>query len=774
MSRRRRRKKQEEEREGVKLELKPETKRGILVVLFFALAAILFLSYLDLAGKAGMQIDELMATFFGWDRLLLPFMLILIGASMTFERVRLSTWNYIGIFFFFLSFNALLNLVAFKDAMPTSSLELASAGGYVGIFLFQILFALVGFWGSFVALVALLTVSIMLLFNTSLRSIFTVHTHLTGRVGAFFHRDRAVSETMNEEVEEEGEESEEAEDDEEGEEEAEEEASSGFRKTAVASKEPVEQVLSSKVRRKIEIPLDLLESRSTKANSGDLNRNREIIQRTLSQFGIEVEMADTSVGPTVTQFALRPAEGVKLARILALQNDLAMALAAHPIRIEAPIPGKSLVGVEVPNQAVALVCLRDLLESKAFKTRESNTSIALGKDVSGNAWIARLEKMPHLLVAGATGSGKSVCLHTIILSLLYQNGPDDLKFIMVDPKRVEMTVYTGIPHLLIPPITKIEDTINALKWAVREMERRLDILSKFGARDLEGYNAKAEAKIPKLVIIIDELADLMSTSRNEVEGSIVRIAQMARAVGIHLVLATQRPSVDVITGIIKANVPARIAFAVASQIDSRTILDSSGAEKLLGRGDMLYSSAELGKPKRLQGPFVSDGEIEKVVKFLRQVGEPDYNYTITEKQKTGTVLDLMDSEDGDPVLEEAIQVVLEAGKASTSLLQRRLKLGYSRAARIVDLLEQNGIVGPAEGAKPREILIKEWPPAGDAVALEELEEELDEELGIEEGEEAEGEETEDNEVEDVVEQESEEAEEDAEPEEDWFIDDKKS
>jgi S-DNA-T family DNA segregation ATPase FtsK/SpoIIIE len=395
--------------------------------------------------------------------------------------------------------------------------------------------------------------------------------------------------------------------------------------------------------------------------------------------------------------------------------------------------------------------------------------------------------MPHLLVAGATGSGKSVCLHTLILSLLYQNGPDDLKFVMVDPKRVELTAYAGIPHMLVPPITKVDETVNALKWAVREMERRLDVLAKFGARDLAGYNAKAEAKIPKLVIIIDELADLMATSRNEVEGLIVRIAQMARAVGIHLVLATQRPSVDVITGIIKANVPARIAFAVASQVDSRTIIDGAGAEKLLGRGDMLYTSAELGKPKRLQGPFVSDEEIERVTKFLRQAGEPDYNYTITQKQKTGTVLDMFNGAEGDsdPMLEEAIHVVIEAGKASTSLLQRRLKLGYARAARVIDMLEDAGVVGPADGAKPREVLMTEWPPAGSQM-VSANEEMLDE---VEDADEAEDEEendvgpapTEPEEIAVDVEAEEAEDEEDeveaetdaASGEEDWFIDETK-
>ena len=321
-----------------------------------------------------------------------------------------------------------------------------------------------------------------------------------------------------------------------------------------------------------------------------------------------------------------------------------------------------------------------------------------------------LDKMPHLLVAGATGSGKSVCLNTMIVSWLYRNGPDDLKLILIDPKRVELTSYNGIPHLLVPPITNVDDTINALKWAVREMERRLDLLSKFGVRNIDGYNAKSQERMPKIVIVIDELADLMTVSGREVEATIVRIAQMARAVGIYLVLATQRPSVDVITGLIKANIPGRIAFAVASQTDSRTILDQSGAEKLLGRGDMLFTSAEVAKPKRLQGAFISTEEVEAVVAYLRRKGSPNYNMAITEITKAGTVFD--DLGEQDEMLDEAIQVVLESGKASTSFLQRRLRLGYARAARIVDMMEEAGVVGPGSGAKPREILIESWPPGG--------------------------------------------------------------
>ncbi|MCI0479628.1 DNA translocase FtsK, partial [Candidatus Uhrbacteria bacterium] len=442
--------------------------------------------------------------------------------------------------------------------------------------------------------------------------------------------------------------------------------------------------------------------------SGDIEHNKSVIQRTLENFGIPVEMSEVSVGPTVTQFTLKPSEGVKLAKITALHNDLALALAAHPIRIEAPIPGKSLVGIEVPNQTIATVGVREILESRDWRERKTNLTFVLGKDVSGKPWVADVGRMPHLLVAGATGSGKSVCLNTLLMSLLYSNGPDDLKLILVDPKRVELPVYNGIPHLVVPVITDVEKTVNALKWALREMDRRFDVLAKFGSRDLASYNARAEEKIPNLVIVVDELADLMMTAMAEVEGAIVRLAQMSRAVGIHLVLATQRPSVDVITGLIKANIPARIAFAVASSTDSRTILDQMGAEKLLGRGDMLFTTAELTSPKRIQGAFVSDDEIKRVVEFLKSRYEPaDYDLAVTERPsgaETRFINGIPVEDDSDPFLPDAKEEILRAGKASASLLQRRLKVGYARAARILDLLEQEGFIGPGDGAKPREIL----------------------------------------------------------------------
>ncbi|MEK7619836.1 MAG: DNA translocase FtsK [Patescibacteria group bacterium] len=693
------------------LSLNPEAKRGIYVIFFFAAAALIFLSYFHIAGSVGIWINSALSSFFGLDRYLVPIVLIILGATLAYpDRGRLSTWNYLGLLFFFLSFNALLNLFIVNRPEPFTT-DLTLAGGYLGQFLATLLSAFLGYWGSVVSTAALLLVSVLLTFNTSLRSLTGAHSHLTGWFGAWLHRevDEGGEGDEVDEIEEELDQTSDLLVELDPSEAHEEEPA--FKSKPVATPVREEVALISHERREIAIPLKLLARSNSKAQSGDIERNKEIIEKTFEEFGINVEMGKTSVGPTVTQFTLRPSQGVKLSRIVSLQNDLALALAAHPLRMEAPIPGQSLVGIEVPNHKVATVTLRDVIETPEFQTAigKSSLAIPLGKDVSGSCYSIALEKMPHLLVAGATGSGKSVCLNTMIVSWLYQNGPDDLKLILVDPKRVELTAYNGIPHLLVPPIVSVDDTVNALKWTVREMERRLDLLSKVGARNIEGYNEKSQERMPRIVIIIDELADLMSASGREVEASIVRIAQMARAVGIHLVLATQRPSVDVITGLIKANVPGRIAFAVASQTDSRTILDQSGAEKLLGRGDMLFTSAEVAKPKRLQGAFISTDEIEEVVRYLRRRGEPDYNMAVTEITKAGTVFDSA-SGDGDDMLEEAIQVVLESGKASTSFLQRRLRLGYARAARIIDMMEEVGVVGPGSGAKPREILVDSWPP----------------------------------------------------------------
>jgi DNA segregation ATPase FtsK/SpoIIIE, S-DNA-T family len=461
-------------------------------------------------------------------------------------------------------------------------------------------------------------------------------------------------------------------------------------------------------------PLELLEKDQGSPTAGDIKQNIAIIKKTLENFGIQVEMGEVNIGPTVTQYTLKPAEGIKLSRITALSNDLSLALASHPIRIEAPIPGKSLVGIEVPNKIRTIVRLRNLIGDPQFQNHPSPLCFVLGRDVAGNPAFADLARMPHLLVCGATGTGKTLFLNSLILSLVFRNSPKILKFILVDPKRVEFPIYNDLPHNLTDVILDIQKAVNALRWLVEEMERRFDILSKFKTRDIYSFNkVSLEKKIPPmpyLVLIIDELADLMVARGRDIESGVVRLAQMARAVGIHLVLATQRPSTEVITGLIKANITARVSFQVASQVDSRTVLDTAGAEKLLGRGDMLFLSSENPKPKRIQGAFVSENEVQKVVEYLSSRYEKETIDSLEERlaEETGEIGSLESEEDlEDSLYEDAKRVVIEAKKASASLLQRRLKIGYARAARLLDILEKRGVVGPARGAKPREVYIKD-------------------------------------------------------------------
>lgn len=453
-------------------------------------------------------------------------------------------------------------------------------------------------------------------------------------------------------------------------------------------------------------PLELLSLSDSLPDAGNIAKNRETIQKTLKDFVIDVAMSDVNVGPTVSQYTLKPADGVKLTAITARANDLALALAAPSVRIEAPIPGKSLVGVEIPNKTAATVTLREIIESENLK-KISPMALALGRDAAGAPFVVDLRRMPHLLIAGATGSGKSVCINSIIINLLYQNSPSDLRLMLIDPKRVEFTEYNGIAHLMTPVITDLDKTVASLKWVVAEMERRFKLLAESSCRNIEVYNENpGDGRLPYLVVIIDELADLMAQSANEVEASIVRIAQMARAVGIHLIVATQRPSVDVITGIIKANISTRVSFAVASGTDSRTILDQIGAEKLLGRGDMLYLSSDLTQPRRVQGVFVNDKEITGVSEFLKREGEASYDESILSFKAVGVRgLGGGNGEIDDNLFDDAKACVIQTGKASASLLQRRLRVGYARAARLLDLLEENGIIGPPDGAKPRDVLV---------------------------------------------------------------------
>ncbi|MFZ1361293.1 MAG: DNA translocase FtsK 4TM domain-containing protein [Candidatus Saccharimonadales bacterium] len=478
--------------------------------------------------------------------------------------------------------------------------------------------------------------------------------------------------------------------------------------------------------------LDLLEKKQSPADAGDVQQNAQTIKDTLSEFNIDVEMEGANIGPKVTQYTLKPPSGVKLTRITALETNIALNLAAQTLRIEAPIPGQRAVGIEVPNRRAADVRLYGILSSKQWKNDREPLSFAIGKDISGDAVVGELNKMPHLLIAGQTGSGKSVMINTLLTSLLYRNSPSEMKLILVDPKQVEMAPYEDIPHLLTPVITEPEKTISALKWAVNEMERRYKLLAEEKLRDIKSYNQKVQrggrkvaiededgnmqqhddGAMPYIVIVIDELADLMMVAARDVEALIVRLAQKARAVGIHLVLATQRPSVDVITGLIKANVPARIAFTVASQIDSRTILDQIGAEKLLGQGDMLMLTPSMSKPKRIQGAWVMDEEVIKITDHLRLQSAPQYNDEIISQPvqlngKGGVVMDFSTDASGDQTYQEALRIVIDSGKASASLLQRRLGIGYAKAARYIDTMEEQGIVGQASGnSKPRDVLVR--------------------------------------------------------------------
>jgi len=693
-------------------------KRDILFFFILAVAVFSILAMFGLAGKAGTWVDKMWQLAFGWGWWTWPLMLLaLCYWIINKNRLEIKSFRWIGMLLFVLAYSGILHLLVGGNE-PLNIASQGMGGGYLGYLVSMPIKSLAGFWGGLIIILTLLIISLLLISERSiiewlenwqssswawLKNLKNKQKEKTENLAA---EDDLIEESVGFEQKEIplrelafGEEDEEAE---------------------VEKIQPNMFPVQKKKFPKIDLPLELLNGKSGQPTAGDIKANQETIRKTLQYFGVEVEMGEISVGPTITQYTFKPASGVKVAQITTLANDLALALAAHPIRIEAPIPGKSLVGIEVPNQKIALVSLKEILASPEMKERASNLMVALGKDVGGKPWLYDLARMPHLLIAGATGSGKTVCLNSVIISLLYQNQPDELKFIMVDPKRVELPAYNNIPHLVCPVITDTKKTINALYWCVKEMEKRFQVLSNANKKNIATYNAtNPPEKMPYLVLVIDELAELMVVSASEVEAAIIRLSQMARAVGIHLILATQRPSVDVITGLIKANITSRIAFSVASVMDSRTILDISGAEKLLGRGDMLFTTPELSKPRRIQGAYVSDEEIDRVVGFIKQKGAPDYDETVTEKH--GSFYDTPSSESGfdnnfnesDEFLEEAKQIIVEADKASASYLQRRLRIGYSRAARILDFLERQGVVGPADGSRPREVLFNKEDLAAD-------------------------------------------------------------
>lgn len=706
--------------------LQTHTKHGIIAIVFFVLALFFLMAAGGVAGKAGIFVNDFFKMLLGViGYYLLPTLFVLLGYSFIKSEVPDIGWTRtISGAMFLLSGLGIIDI-----AGGTGS----HSGGLFGQILSVPFVSLFDVYASVVLLGAILIISILIMLDVkpNLAPLFA-------KIWAFFKtKKEAPASVLNEDEIKEVEKSMPEEKEEEKETTGEKvKKALGMKKSEETEEEeemPIKKRKSGLISTYVPPPLSLLEEDKGKPNTGDIKANANIIKRTLANFGIEVEMDEITIGPTVTRYALKPAEGVKLSRIVGLQNDLALSLAAHPIRIEAPIPGKSLVGIEIPNKSKSIVGLATLLSDEKFSNSPKPLTTALGRSISGKAVFGNLAKMPHMLVAGTTGSGKSVTIHSMITSLLYRNGPDDLKLILIDPKRVELTLYNNIPHLLTPVITEAKKTILALKWAAKEMDRRYDILESESVRDIESYHNNVFNKNPKktktdsegvqtevdadrmpyIVIIIDELADIMSTYPRELEAAIVRLAQMSRAVGIHLILSTQRPEVNVITGLIKANIPARVALKVSSQIDSRTILDAGGAEKLLGAGDMLYSSGE-AQPERLQSAFISESEVKKVVKYLIDAYRDEISEEITlttgsisaDKSIFESSLEDDADDDDDEMYEEARACVMEAGKASTSYLQRKLKLGYARAARLMDKLEERGVIGPGDGAKPREVLEK--------------------------------------------------------------------
>ena len=737
--------------------LKDETVHAIMAIFSFLIALISLLAAFhrtdgsDLAGLVGQFAFDFLTKAFGVGYFLIPIVTTLLGiAFIKGGERRFDLIKTMSAVIFFLSGLGLIYLLP------------GDLGGVVGGWIARPLVKLVDVWATALFLIALLSASLVVMFEW----------HITWEGLAFWHhaedeeaeskvsskRKLAASAEMDSDeeamvasavaaanAEESGTDEEPAEQNPKA-----KPPMTEVKKTVKAKKlewsEEEESGFASSVvvpllKPFTPPPLSLLEKDRGKPETGDIKANANIIKRTLQNFGITVEMDEISIGPSVTRYALKPAEGVKLSRIVGLNNDLALALAAHPIRIEAPIPGKSLVGIEVPNTAKTTVGLATLLSSPDYQESEKPLLTSLGKDIAGRAHFTNLAKAPHMLIAGATGSGKSVTIHAVVTSLLFRNSPENLKFIMIDPKRVEMTLYNKIPHLLTPVITDPKKAILALKWAAKEMSRRYDVLEKSATRDIDSYHknvlAPALAKyrknhkddeenadsetlpetMPYIVIVIDELADIMQTYPRELESAIVRLAQMSRAVGIHLIISTQRPSVNVITGLIKANIPTRVALQVASQIDSRTILDQQGAEKLLGAGDMLYLGGEMSKPVRLQSAYISESEVKRVVKFLADqykdeiMGEislttPEAGSSAAFDSMGGLsgALDGDNLEEEDEMYEPAREAVVSAGKASTSYIQRKLGIGYSRAAKLMDMLEERGVIGPANGSKPREVI----------------------------------------------------------------------
>lgn len=681
------------DKRGFKLKLKRDTMFSISQIIFFAIAALILISF-SRQGAILLKFNDLLITYFSWSSILLPFI--------------------------FLSFAFLVSRVKFVIGQPNvivgglllfiSIMSLGKAG-VIGLNAWEGISALVTGVGAAIILIGTSLVGLIVLFNTSIQQVFKFVANLLKGAGIYVYGNTPMkisgSPVSNSPMKVLG--------------------GNNFQAPTVnkpaqtstnpdLSKEPLEQKLVSNIPGEEKIwkypSIDLLmEVAGGKADRGDIKGNAAVIEKTLESFGITARVVEVNLGPAVTQYAIEVALGTKLSRITGLERDLALALAAPTgtIRIEAPIPGRSLIGIELPNRGAEFVTLRKMMESDEMRAHKSKLAVALGFDVSGRPVVADIARMPHVLIAGQTGSGKSVCINAFLASLLFRASPNDVKLILVDPKRVELTGYNGIPHLLSPVIVEPEKVISALRWVMAEMDRRYKLFAEAGARNMDTYNEMSGFQaLPYIVVVIDELADIMLFSPVEVEDAITRIAQMSRATGIHMVLATQRPSVDVITGLIKANIPSRIAFAVASQIDSRVILDTQGAEKLLGKGDMLYLPPEQAKPLRIQGAFVNDKEINALVSFIKNQGvETQYTEEVTTMTKSGSVAVPGMVGDIDDLFKEAVKVVCQYDRASASLLQRRLSIGYARAARIVDQLEATGVISTSDGSsKPREVLVQ--------------------------------------------------------------------
>lgn len=667
--------------------LSKAAKQDIVAIFLIGLGVLLIVAFFGGAGQMGTAFMEAMKTLIGQATYLLPAALFGL-AILLFQpkRFELKLQNYFGLTAFFIILAGILQFSLAGEG--TELIKLSSQGGFIG-------------YGLWLMIHPLLTTPLAIFLLVLLELVVVViatGVRLADLVRKLFGRKKEEESEL-------------------------EIKQPGFTvntklpfKGTIGGSEPAKtQQPKSAMTATIDKdwkypPFDLIEATTTQANAGNEKEKAQIIQDTFKEFGIEVKMVGVNVGPTVAQYTMKPQSGIKLNKINALDRNLALALKAEQIRIEAPIPGTDLVGVEVPNEKPAQVRLRDIMEAKEYAKQPSKLQFVLGRDVSGEIMSADLEAMPHVLVAGATGSGKSVMINTLITSLLYRNSPSELKLIMVDPKRVELTPYNDIPHLLTPVITESEPAISALKWLVAEMERRYTLLSEHGKRKISEYNMqKGVDGMPYIVIILDEFADLMVVAGKDVEQLIVRLAQMSRAVGIHLVLATQRPSVNVVTGLIKANVPARIALTTASQVDSRTIIEQSGAEKLLGKGDMLYVSPESSKPKRAQGVWLTGSETTGLVKFLKEARQPQYNEEVLAQTVKIGARGVMSTSDGggdiDEMYDEVVAFAVQLGQISTSKLQRRFRMGYARAARVMDQLEENGVIGPADGAKPREVLM---------------------------------------------------------------------